>query len=99
MRGDRRDRARGDARLPVHELLDLLVDDGFGTRNFQLPRFLVLLDNIGQVVDVVQVDVVNLGGTRGHVARDTQVNDQQRAIAASRHAAFNHRARQDRLIG
>src|SRR3977135_757522 len=91
------DGAGRNSGLPVHEFLDLLFDDGFYPGNFRLARFLVLLHDFGQVVDVIQIRVVEIADAGRDVARDAEINHQQSAIAAAPHGALDRRARQNRL--
>src|SRR5215831_18797867 len=81
------------AGLPGEKFLDVFFDDGLGAGNFASPGITVLLDDLGKVVEVVEI-----GSGRFNVARQAQVHYEQRAVAARRHGLGQHRAFQCRLL-
>ena len=91
------DDAGFDAGLPGFETRDMLFDDGFGARHFGFAGALVLLHDFGKIVDAVEIDVVEAGGGRVHVARDAQIDEQKRTVGARGHGAFEHAARKNVL--
>ena len=62
--------------LPVHELIDLLINYCFSLGNFGFARFFILLDDLGQVVNVIQVDVIEFRNTGGHIPRHAEIDQQ-----------------------
>ena len=54
---------------PSLEFRNLRGDDGLGARNFALARAPVLIDDLGKVVEIVQVEVVEIGGGRLDIPR------------------------------
>ena len=57
-----------DAGLPGKKFADVLFDDGFGARDFVFSSLAILLHDVGKIVHVVDVDVVELGGRGFDVA-------------------------------
>ena len=87
----RRARAR-----PRHEALDFLVDDRLGARRLAAAPGQALVDHRLQVVDVVEEDVVVAGDERIDVARQGDVDDEQRTPAAVPQRRLDARPGQDR---
>ena len=89
-------RRRLHTRAPAFEFLDVLGDDRFGARNFGLARALILLDDFAEIVDVVEIKIVEARRVRRDVARNAQIDDENRPPAARGESAFEHLARQHR---
>src|SRR5579862_4685472 len=81
-----------DAGLPSKKFSDVLVHDGFGARNFTLAGAAILLDDESQVVNVVEVEVVETGGSGIHIAGQAEIHDEERAVAPCGHGPFEHSA-------
>src|SRR4029077_1778630 len=77
-----------DAGLPGEKFADVLFDDRFRAGDFAFARLAILLHDVGEVVHVVDVDVVELGGGGFDVARKSKIHDEERAIAAGGHGGF-----------
>src|SRR5216684_22143 len=84
-----------DAGLPGEELAHVFVHDDFGTRDLAFARVAILLHNFGEVVDVIDVKIVEIGGSRLDVARNAQIHEEEGAIGTSGHGLFENLARQD----
>ena len=77
----------------------MLFDDGFGAGDFAFAGLAVLLHDVGEVVHVVDVDVVEVGGGGFDVAGHAEVHEKQRAIAAGGHGGFEDVALEDGFFG
>jgi hypothetical protein len=88
-----------DTGLPREEFADVLFYNGFGARDFVFTGVAVLLDDVGEVVKVVDVNVVQVGSRGLDVAGQAQIHQQQGAVAASGHGPLKNVAGQDRLFG
>ena len=93
-RDDGRDRpARAE---PGAELLDLLADDRLGAGDLAGAPREVLADGRLQVVDVVEEDLLDFAGRRFDVARQRDVDDEERPVAPRPHDGLDVRLREDR---
>src|SRR5712692_9810083 len=67
-------------------------------RGTSLSRLAILLHNFGEVVDVIDVKIVEIGGSRLDVARNAQIHEEEGAIGTSGHGLFQNLARDDRFF-
>src|SRR4029077_16449323 len=88
-----------DAGLPGEKFADVFFDDDFGARDFPFAGVTILLDDFGEVVDVVDVEVVEIRGGGIDIAGDAEIHDEESAIGAGGHGGFENLAGQDRLFG
>src|ERR1700675_2210021 len=72
----------------------MLFHDGFGPRNLRLARFLVLLDDFAEIVNVVEVEVVETVCAGIHVARHAEIDQEYRAAATRLDGALKQVARE-----
>jgi hypothetical protein len=76
----------------------VLFDDEFGAGDFAFASVAVLFDDFGEVVDVVDVEIVKIGGGID-VAGDAEIHDEEGAIGARGHGGFEGQAREDGFFG
>ena len=88
-----------DAGLPGKKFADVLFNDGLGARDFAFASLAILLHDVGEIVHVVDVNVIEFGCGCFDVAWHAEIHDKERAIAASGHGGFQDLARQHRLFG
>ena len=89
-------RHRAARSQPGAELVEFLGDDRFGARDFAGAARQVFPHRRLQVVDVVEEDLLDFAGGRLDVARQRDVDDEQRAVAPRPHDRFDARLGQDR---
>src|SRR5262249_26083848 len=77
-----------NAGLPRKKFVHVLVHDSFGTWHFTLSRVAILLHDLGEVVDVVKVEVIEIGSRRFNIARKAEIHHEERTISASRHGSL-----------
>src|SRR5258706_15356350 len=85
--------------LPGEKFADVLFDYGFGAGDFTFAGGAILLDDFGEVFDVVDVEVVEVGGGGIDIAGDAEVHYEESAIRTSGHDGFENRSREDRFLG
>src|SRR5262245_24971978 len=96
----RDDGGNGAARAePCAELLDLLEHDRFRARDLARAPREVLAHRRLQVVDVVEEDLLDLAGFGLDVARQRDVDDEERPVAPPAHHRLGVRLGQDRRRG
>ena len=94
---DRRDDL---ARLqPLREARHFLVDDGFGARQLAAAAGEVLADDRLQIVHVVEEHLAEIGDRRLDVARQRDVDDEERPMPPRPHRLLDRGAGQDRFGG
>jgi len=85
--------------LPGKKFANVLFDDEFGAGDFAFAGVAILLDDFGEVVDVVDVEVVKIGGGGIDVAGQAEIHEEEGAIGARGHGGFESLAREDGLFG
>ena len=88
-----------DAGLPGEKFGDVIFDDGFGARDFAFAGLAILRDDGAEVVEIVEIGVVEIGGGGFDVARHAEIHQKERAIAAGFHRGFEDEAREDGIFG
>ncbi len=91
---DGRNRVAGSE--PRGELVDLFGDDAFRTDHFARAPGEILADRRLEIVDVVEEHLFDLAGRGFDVARDGDIDDEQRAAAPPAHDALDMRLRENR---
>src|SRR4029077_5166558 len=66
-----------DAGLPGEKFADVLFDDAFGAGDFAFAGVTILLDDFGEVVNVVDVEVVEIRGRGIDVARNAETTHKE----------------------
>ena len=88
-----------DAGLPGEKFGDVIFDDGFGARDFTFAGLAILRNDGAEVVEIVEIGVVEVGGRGFDVARHAEIHQEECAIAAGFHCGFEDEAREDGIFG
>ena len=75
---------------PAKKLMHPVTDDAFGLNHCRLAGFDAALDDLGQIIDGVEKDIVQLANLLFHIAWYGEVHDEDRAVSAGLDGTLNH---------
>src|SRR6185295_9099035 len=92
------DRLGVEAPLPGEEAGELALEDLLDLRHLFAPALQVALDQVLERIDALQKEVADPPGGRIDVARDAEVDDEERPAAAAAHRLLEVAADEERLV-